>query len=44
MDRIIHNSYVFPLAKNNMRKILDNEKLNILISELESKKQTLKLI
>lgn len=37
MDRIIHNSYVLPLSKNNIRKILDNEKLNILISELESK-------
>lgn len=38
MDRIIHNSYVLPSSKNNIRKILDNEKLNILISELESKK------
>ena len=35
MDRIIHNSYVLPSSKNNIRKIKYNENLALQIDELQ---------
>lgn len=35
MDRIIHNTYVLPSSKNNIRKIKYNENLALLIDELQ---------
>ena len=37
MDRISHNAYKIPSATNNIRKHIDNEKLNKFIEEIEAK-------
>lgn len=37
MDRISHNAYVIPSSTQNIRKILNNEKLNEFVKEIEGK-------
>ena len=37
MDRISHNAYIIHSATNNIRKHIDDEKLNKFIEEIEAK-------
>ena len=42
MDRISHNAYVIPSSTQNIRKILNNEKLNKFIEIIEGNNEKIK--